>query len=632
MDGYVIIGTELDTKGLEQDLKEAKKELSNFQKEEERLLKEKGKIELQLSGYEEEKANIKANTDEMLKKVETETQVNNLLELENIELDKLTQKYSKQFKNIDEINAKLKQNQINQGLITNKVEETNNKLNQAKGYENVSKYLNQISNKTSNILKKVGRWVLAVFSLRTAYTLVSRASSTLAQYNKQYSTDLQYLNYVLAQAIAPVLQFLVNLAFKLLTYINYISQAWFGINLFANASSKSFEKANKSLGSSAKKAKELKNQLAGFDEMNVLQDSSSSTNNTGATASLPSMDLSGFEDIQIPSWLQWIADNKDTVLGFFIGLGLAIAGIKIAGLLQNLGLISSSISNLQLLIKGLGIGILLSGIVTTISSIISCLKDPSWANFGNIISGIGITLTGLGIAIVSIPVAIAGAIAIIIGLIVSNWETIKSKMEDIISWIDLNMKEIQKKFGIVGVAIATIFQSAIKIVMTLFDDLFKGVKTIVYGIIKIFKGDFKGGITSVFNGLKTILLAPINALISGVNNLIRGLNKIKFDVPDWVPSIGGKTLGFNIPQIPKLAVGGIVNMPSRGIPVGGAIAGESGAEGVIPLTDSQAMETLGQAIGKYITINANITNTMNGRVISRVLQKVNNNNDFAYNT
>jgi hypothetical protein len=59
--------------------------------------------------------------------------------------------------------------------------------------------------------------------------------------------------------------------------------------------------------------------------------------------------------------------------------------------------------------------------------------------------------------------------------------------------------------------------------------------------------------------------------------------------------------------------------------------GERGAEGVIPLTDSQAMETLGEAIGRYIKINANITNMMNGRVISRQIQQIIANQDFAYN-
>jgi hypothetical protein len=44
------------------------------------------------------------------------------------------------------------------------------------------------------------------------------------------------------------------------------------------------------------------------------------------------------------------------------------------------------------------------------------------------------------------------------------------------------------------------------------------------------------------------------------------------------------------------------------------------------------METLGEAIGRYITINANITNTMNGRVISRQLQQIMASQDFAYNS
>ena len=71
----------------------------------------------------------------------------------------------------------------------------------------------------------------------------------------------------------------------------------------------------------------------------------------------------------------------------------------------------------------------------------------------------------------------------------------------------------------------------------------------------------------------------------------------------------------------------------RGVPIGygQAIGGENKMEGVIPLTDSQQMQLLGEAIGRYVTINANITNTMNGRIISRELQKVNNTNDFAFN-
>lgn len=72
-------------------------------------------------------------------------------------------------------------------------------------------------------------------------------------------------------------------------------------------------------------------------------------------------------------------------------------------------------------------------------------------------------------------------------------------------------------------------------------------------------------------------------------------------------------------------------MPNKGTMIGGAIAGESGREGVIPLTDSQAMSQLGKEIGKNVIINAHIVNTMNGRVISRELKQIQNEQDFAYN-
>ena len=73
-------------------------------------------------------------------------------------------------------------------------------------------------------------------------------------------------------------------------------------------------------------------------------------------------------------------------------------------------------------------------------------------------------------------------------------------------------------------------------------------------------------------------------------------------------------------------------MPGPGVPIGyNAIGGERAIEGVVPLTDSQQMSLLGEAIGKNVTINANIVNTMNGRVIGRELQTINANSDFASN-
>ena len=66
---------------------------------------------------------------------------------------------------------------------------------------------------------------------------------------------------------------------------------------------------------------------------------------------------------------------------------------------------------------------------------------------------------------------------------------------------------------------------------------------------------------------------PINLIIDGINAFISGLNKIK--IPDWVPAVGGK--GINIPKIPKLARGGIIDSPTI------AMVGEAGKEAVMPL-------------------------------------------------
>ncbi len=105
----------------------------------------------------------------------------------------------------------------------------------------------------------------------------------------------------------------------------------------------------------------------------------------------------------------------------------------------------------------------------------------------------------------------------------------------------------------------------------------------------------KGFFTPIFEGIKTIAEAPLkgiqgllNGLISGLNVLIKGANKISFDVPDWVPVMGGKKFGFNIPEIPKVqyfAEGGIMTKPTTFGFMNNRrlVGGEAGAEAILPL-------------------------------------------------
>lgn len=93
----------------------------------------------------------------------------------------------------------------------------------------------------------------------------------------------------------------------------------------------------------------------------------------------------------------------------------------------------------------------------------------------------------------------------------------------------------------------------------------------------------------MFNGIIKFIKAPINFLIDGLNTLIKGVNKISFDVPKWVPGIGGKKFGFDIPQIPHLAKGGLVKAPTLAV-VGDNMGASSGnPEVVSPLNKLKGM-------------------------------------------
>lgn len=120
-------------------------------------------------------------------------------------------------------------------------------------------------------------------------------------------------------------------------------------------------------------------------------------------------------------------------------------------------------------------------------------------------------------------------------------------------------------------------------------DTLNGIIDALSGIIEFIAGVFTGdwdraweGVKSIFKGvwdsLYAIVKTPINLIINAINTMIKGLNKINIKFPDWVPGLGGKGLGFNLPEIPALAKGGIVDQPTL------AMIGETRRkEAVLPL-------------------------------------------------
>jgi len=105
------------------------------------------------------------------------------------------------------------------------------------------------------------------------------------------------------------------------------------------------------------------------------------------------------------------------------------------------------------------------------------------------------------------------------------------------------------------------FEGFRKLVNIVFDALVAGGKAVF------------DGLTFYFTGLYTIFKTLFNGIAKLWNSTI---GKLSFKFPSWVPGLGDK--GFDVPNIPYLAEGGIVTGPTL------AMIGERGPEAVIPLT------------------------------------------------
>jgi hypothetical protein len=110
---------------------------------------------------------------------------------------------------------------------------------------------------------------------------------------------------------------------------------------------------------------------------------------------------------------------------------------------------------------------------------------------------------------------------------------------------------------------------------------FDGFRAVVDSVFKFIKGAVTGSI-DVIKGYFSTLLGFYKGIFNGIASLWNNtVGKLSFKVPSWVPGFGGK--GFEVPNIPMLANGGIVTGPTL------AMIGEAGPEAVIPLSKMDSM-------------------------------------------
>jgi len=188
--------------------------------------------------------------------------------------------------------------------------------------------------------------------------------------------------------------------------------------------------------------------------------------------------------------------------------------------------------------------------------------------------------SALNLKTILIVAAIAAVIAIIV-LCVKHWDEIKEAAAKAWDWIKekwnaagewfrtkvtepiknffTNLKDsIKNAFSTAWDWIKGVWEKAStwvndKVILPIanfFSGLWDGIKNAFKTAFDFIAHAFK----TYVNGWIFIVENFINFFIKAINLLIKGLNKISFDIPDWVPSIGGKTFGFNIREVPKVSI------------------------------------------------------------------------------
>lgn len=210
-------------------------------------------------------------------------------------------------------------------------------------------------------------------------------------------------------------------------------------------------------------------------------------------------------------------------------------------------------------------------------------------------------MTALNLPVLAVVAAIGLAVAAGI-LIYKNWDKIKAKAVELGAKISEVWGNIKTGVSEAVANLVSAFQSNFPLLSAYLSGWWKSVsaawenvKAIFANIIDFVQNVFAGNWSAawdnivaifgnVFGMIVNLAKAPINGVISAINWVLEKINSISVTIPDWVPGVGGKTLGFNIPTIPALAAGGIATAPTL------AQIGEGGEpEAVLPLSKLAAL-------------------------------------------
>lgn len=277
-------------------------------------------------------------------------------------------------------------------------------------------------------------------------------------------------------------------------------------------------------------------------------------------------------------------------LGVDLGAGLAGGTMKAVEFAQGLGGIVSGGAGMVTFLTGPGAealrgfsGFLTDSVVPSVLNAIPAIGTGLTTAFG----AMGIAVNTAIWPVTLIAAGIAGAI--IAGqALYENWDAIGAAIKPI--W-DGIAGAAGAAFGAVagfvvgaGQFIAAPFVAAWQAVAGVLGPIWDGIASAgsaAFNALGEALGTMALGLKPIWDGIIGVIKGGVNVLVAVINTLIRGINNMsRISVPDWVPGIGGRSWGgFNLPEVPYLAAGGVTTGPAM------AMIGEGRyQEAVLPLS------------------------------------------------
>lgn len=423
--------------------------------------------------------------------------------------------------------------------------------------------------KFSMRVKKLAKRVLvftviasALRKLKTWFTNVLKTNDQAQKAFAQLKAALLTLAQPIVNVLIPAFVAFVQILARVVAGLARLVSALFGTSAKASAdAAKALNdetKAIKGAGSAAKKAGKS---LAAFDEINQLSDSSS-----GGGVSLDP-DFSIFDE----------ADKRfDKIAKAVALIGAGLLAWKISDKLPGiLGTVMQKIA---------GIAIACGGLILIWDAVSDAFENGiNWGNLGELLLGATALVGGLALAFgkvgAGIGVVIAGGALLITAFndIATNGTNLKNTLALLAGLVLNGLGFFILTGSVIPLVIAGILAvvAAVLVLTGNLEEFAVNLKeNILGGIIDFITGVFTGdwekawdGVKKIFKGIWNSIVivveSAINIMIKGINWLISKLNTIHFDIPDWVPIIGGKSFGIHINpvaevKLPRLATGAVI--------------------------------------------------------------------------